>query len=314
MMKSSFISLDVETANSFRGSICSIGLVKFIDGQVVDSFYSLINPEEEFDEFNIFIHGITPAATHRAPTFPEIRQSIINFIDNLPVVAHFAQFDMGALKDAYLKYQLPFDDISYFCSYFVSKFAYPGQISYKLNELAKHFRFNLIHHDALSDAKVSGQIICKLMELNNQPNLMEFLQSIRYKKLGNLGGNGFLRTSIRHSYTPKNKFYIPTAEERAAMDPSNPVYGTYFVFTGKLERFTRQEAAKEIALLGGVPEGNVTTKTNYLVIGEQDFRIVGKSGQSNKMKKAFELLAKGYEIEILSELDFLKLIEMMKSG
>ena len=58
-MNYSYVALDVETANSFRGSICSIGLVKFQNGKVVDSFYSLINPEEDFDYRNINIHGIT---------------------------------------------------------------------------------------------------------------------------------------------------------------------------------------------------------------------------------------------------------------
>ncbi|HEL0683175.1 TPA: DNA polymerase III subunit epsilon, partial [Streptococcus equi subsp. zooepidemicus] len=72
-MSYSYVALDVETANSFRGSICSIGLVKFQDGEVIDSFYSLINPEEEFDEFNIFIHGIMPDDVIGSPTFPEIR-------------------------------------------------------------------------------------------------------------------------------------------------------------------------------------------------------------------------------------------------
>ncbi|HEL2352243.1 TPA: 3'-5' exoribonuclease [Streptococcus suis] len=304
----SFVALDVETANSFRGSLCAIGLVKFENGKMTDFFYSHINPEEEFDPFNTFIHGITPEDVKDAPTFPTLRPKLIEFIDGLPVVAHFAQFDMNALKDAYIKYQLPFDDIRYFCSYYVSKFANPGQISYKLNHLAEVFNFELIHHEALSDAKVCGQLICKMMELTGNTDLETFLTSLRYKKFGVLGEHGFTRTSIRHQYSPKNKFYIPTEEEQANMDQTNPVYGARFVFTGKLEHFTRQEAAKEIALLGGIPEGNVTTKTNYLVIGEQDFRIVGQSGQSNKMRKAFELLGTGQEIEILSELDFLKLL------
>ena len=52
-MTYSYVALDVETANSFRGSICSIGLVKFQNGKVVDSSYSLIHPEEDFDYRNI---------------------------------------------------------------------------------------------------------------------------------------------------------------------------------------------------------------------------------------------------------------------
>ncbi len=308
MKMNSFVALDVETANESRGSICSIGLVKFENGKIIDHFYSLINPEEDFSFFNTFIHGIHSEDVEFAPTFPNIRPKLIDFINDLPVVAHFAQFDMNALKEVYLKYQLPFDKIDYFCSYYVSKFAYPGQISYKLDSLAEHFNFSLNHHDALSDAEVCGRLICKLMDMNHKTDLADFLSSIHYKKFGTLGERGFLRQSQRKHYTPKNKFYEPTEEEQSNMDTTNPVYGAHFVFTGKLEHFTRYEAAKAIALLGGIPENNVTTRTEYLVIGEQDFRIVGQSGQSSKMKKAFSLLSKGQEIEILSELDFLKLL------
>ena len=37
-MSYSYVALDVETANDFRGSVCSIGLVKFKDGNIVDTF------------------------------------------------------------------------------------------------------------------------------------------------------------------------------------------------------------------------------------------------------------------------------------
>ena len=43
-MSYSYVALDVETANDFRGSICSIGLVKFQDGTIVDTYYTLFNP------------------------------------------------------------------------------------------------------------------------------------------------------------------------------------------------------------------------------------------------------------------------------
>ncbi|MGP6408676.1 3'-5' exonuclease [Streptococcus dysgalactiae subsp. equisimilis] len=158
-MSYSYVALDVETANSFRGSICSIGLVKFQDGEVIDSFYSLINPEEEFDEFNIFIHGIMPDDVIGSPTFPEIRQKIIDFIGTDIIVAHFAQFDMGALKDAYQKYHLEFDNIEYICSYRLAKAALPGQLNYKLERLAKNLNLELDHHNALSDAQACGFIL-----------------------------------------------------------------------------------------------------------------------------------------------------------
>lgn len=173
-MSYSYVALDVETANSFRGSICSIGLVKFQDGEVIDSFYSLINPEEEFDEFNIFIHGIMPDDVIGSPTFPEIRQKIVDFIGTDIVVAHFAQFDMGALKDAYQKYHLEFDNIEYICSYRLAKAALPGQLNYKLKRLAKNLNLELDHHNALSDAQACGFILEHILSTNSFSELDTF--------------------------------------------------------------------------------------------------------------------------------------------
>ena len=40
-----FIAIDFETANQQPSSVCSIGVVMVRNGQVADSFYSLIQPE-----------------------------------------------------------------------------------------------------------------------------------------------------------------------------------------------------------------------------------------------------------------------------
>ena len=53
-----FISVDVETANPDHASICQIGIVCFRQGQQAEQWESLVNPEDYFDEMNVFIHGI----------------------------------------------------------------------------------------------------------------------------------------------------------------------------------------------------------------------------------------------------------------
>lgn len=306
-MSYSYVALDVETANSFRGSICSIGLVKFQDGEVIDSFYSLINPEEEFDEFNIFIHGIMPDDVIGSPTFPEIRQKIIDFIGTDIIVAHFAQFDMGALKDAYQKYHLEFDNIEYICSYRLAKAALPGQLNYKLKRLAKNLNLELDHHNALSDAQACGFILEHILSTNSFSELDTFLKEFRYDKTGLLGQRSFKRR--KDARYKENLIYQPTEEEKAAMNPDHYFYGLYFCFTGKLERMTRKEANKAVSLVGGIPEKGVTQRTNILVVGEQDWRVVGTNGLSSKMKKAQSLLEKGQDIEIMTENDFIKFLE-----
>ena len=56
--------------------------------------------------------------------------------------------------------------------------------------------------------------------------------------------------------------------------------------------------------VGGIPMDTVTKDTNVLVVGQQDYRVVGEDGMSSKQKKALKLLEKGNDIEILSETEF----------
>ena len=50
----------------------------------------------------------------------------------------------------------------------------------------------------------------------------------------------------------------------------------------------------------------VVKDTDFFVVGQQDYRIVGDSGMSSKQRKAVDMVNKGSPIEILSEEDFLK--------
>ena len=43
-----YIAIDFETANYFKNSACSVGLVRFIDGKETDSCYSLIHPAKMY--------------------------------------------------------------------------------------------------------------------------------------------------------------------------------------------------------------------------------------------------------------------------
>ena len=89
------------------------------------------------------------------------------------------------------------------------------------------------------------------------------------------------------------------------MDEGNYFYGKTVCFTGKCQFSTRQELLQKVMDIGGIPSNSVTNSTDVLVVGQQDYRVVGDSGQSSKQKKATQLLEKGQDIEILSEAEFL---------
>ena len=43
-----FAAIDFETANYDRSSVCSVGVVIVRNGEIVDKFYSLIQPEPNY--------------------------------------------------------------------------------------------------------------------------------------------------------------------------------------------------------------------------------------------------------------------------
>ena len=89
--------------------------------------------------------------------------------------------------------------------------------------------------------------------------------------------------------------------ENTVFDETHPLYGKVCVFTGTLEKMIRKEAVQLVLDLGGICDNSVTKKTNYLILGNNDYCSSIKGGKSNKQKKAEELRLKGNDIEIIPE-------------
>ena len=70
--------------------------------------------------------------------------------------------------------------------------------------------------------------------------------------------------------------------------------GKTFVLTGTMEALSREEAEAKVRALGGKTSGSVSTKTDYVVLGENP---------GSKLDKAKQL-----GVVVLSEKDFLKLV------
>ncbi len=82
------------------------------------------------------------------------------------------------------------------------------------------------------------------------------------------------------------------------------------VFTGKLQRMDRKAAIQLLEGLGGTHAERVTSKTNYLILGNHDYCSNIDSGKSNKQRRAEELKEKGNDINIISENVFYDLIDV----
>lgn len=154
-----FLSLDVETSNSDRGSICQIGWVVFEDGRVVDEFETLVNPNAPFLRRNINVHGINAGDVKGFPTFEELYPVICEKLSG-ESVAHHSSFDWQAFAHACYLCELPIPEIEWLDTRLLSQYMWPELENFQLPTVCEYLGIELRkHHDALSDARACGRIL-----------------------------------------------------------------------------------------------------------------------------------------------------------
>lgn len=97
--------------------------------------------------------------------------------------------------------------------------------------------------------------------------------------------------------------------ENNDFDETHPLFDKVCVFTGVLDKMSRKDAMQRVLNLGGKIENNVTKKTNYLILGCNDFCKSIKDGKSSKHKKAEDYMLKGFDIQIIDEDIFYALLD-----
>ena len=154
-----FVAIDFETATSRMNSACSVAVIDVRDGQMADSYYTLIRPPRLcFSSFNIHIHGITPSMVADEPDFAGIWPELRKRLEGRIVVAHHAQFDMGVLKSELLTNALEFPVFSHCCTVSLSRKAWPELVNHKLDTVGNFLHIDFQHHNALEDARTCAEI------------------------------------------------------------------------------------------------------------------------------------------------------------
>ena len=162
-----FAAIDFETANECRSSVCSVGVVVVRNGEIVDSFYSLIHPEPEYYQwFCQQVHGLCPEDTENAPVFPFVWEKIEPLIEGLPLVAHNSSFDESCLKDVFRVYQMDYPDYVFYDTCSASRRHFGDSIpDHQLQTVAAACGYDLTnHHHALADAEACAHIAMQILK------------------------------------------------------------------------------------------------------------------------------------------------------
>lgn len=306
-----FTTIDFETANSYRGSPCSVGLVRVRKGQIVERRHWLIRPPEGadwFDGWNIAIHGITAEMVADAPRWKDTLPAIVDFIGDDVVVAHNAGFDLGVIRYACALDNIEWPEMRFLCTLVMARRAM-ALPTYRLPFLAETMGIPFEdHHDALSDATVVVDVAARLAEQQQAADLLGLAGSLGVG-IGRMG-SGIYRGSVAVSSGGHGTRNFTPVEVNADADPSGYLYGRVVVFTGTLMSMTRDTARQECAKVGAIPEQTTTKRTNVLVVGDINPAVLRPgSNVTGKARKAFELQDKGQEIEVMTEDDFLRCLD-----
>ncbi len=293
-----FTAIDFETANGFRGSPCSVGLVRVRDGVMVDRVSWMMRPPQGFDRFdprNVRIHGITADQVAQAPRFAEVYADLRAFCGQDVLVAHNAGFDVGVIESALEVSEADVPPLEYACTLMLARKVYDLP-SYALPSASRAAGFVPgRHHEALADAEACAAILIdvgrRTLETDGGP--VEIHRVLRTHGLhvgrleGHLHGEGRESRPTRQARDMADVFdaRVPLRSGRAMPDfmrwpdegvntpanrdasPDHPLYGHVVVFTGGIG-MSRQEAKDRAAALGAQPSSRVGARTTMLVIGD----------------------------------------------
>ena len=156
-----YIVFDVETPNRYNDRMSAIGISVIEDGQITEEFFSYVDPQTFFDEFNIRLTGISERTVADAPTFPELWERIEPIMSSGILAAHNAVFDLGVLSKCLRDYRIRWkDSVRYCCTVRMGGALLPG-MRHRLNDLCDYYGIELDHHRADSDSRACAKILLR---------------------------------------------------------------------------------------------------------------------------------------------------------
>ncbi|BBZ51996.1 3'-5' exoribonuclease [Mycobacterium heidelbergense] len=303
-----YVAIDFETANSYRGSPCAVGLVRVRDGRPVAEHSWLIRPPEEvdyFDGYNTWIHGITADMVADKPRWKEVLPHLMDFVGDDIVIAHNAGFDIGVIRYACAVDNIEWPEMRFLCTMVLARRALRLP-SYRLPFVLDALGGSIDdHHDPLADARAVVDVVRGLSTMRGVDDLDQLAKSVGacighmsagiYKGSVSAGGGGW--RPVRCELNPD-------------ADPDGYLFGRVVVFTGTLMSMTRQLAWNECSAIGAIAEQDTTKRTNVLVIGDINPAVLRPGATlTKKAEMAFERQSKGQQIEVMTEDDFLRCLE-----
>lgn len=194
-----FIIFDLETTglSYTTDRIIEIGAVRIRNKEIIDTFSELVYPGVILDPFITDLTGITDAMLEGKPTIDIMMPQFLDFVGDLPVVAHNADFDTSFIRNNCRELSLNFDPII-LDTLKISRVLLTEIKRHRLANLVKYYGITLDnHHRAVDDAVATAKIfIQQLMEMERRNiDSMDRINELNQSEK-NLSANDFFHFTV----------------------------------------------------------------------------------------------------------------------
>jgi DNA polymerase III epsilon subunit family exonuclease len=171
-----FVVFDVETTGlspQDGDRIIEIAAMKVKGLQVVDKFYSLVNPKRRIPSEATNVHQITDEMVADAPSSEEALPRMIEFIGGGCVAGHNVRFDLNFLcHELHLAGRKLNDGTPAIDTLKMSRELLPYLSNHKLAYLARSLGVTVTEtHRAMSDVDITVKVMLRLLEMAEEQNL-----------------------------------------------------------------------------------------------------------------------------------------------
>ncbi|GAB4364899.1 MAG: helicase C-terminal domain-containing protein [Calditrichia bacterium] len=189
---SRYVALDIETTglDYLCEDIIEFGAVRFVDGEIAETYSQLIKPSKPIPAHITRITHISDKDVEDAPNFQQASRKITDFIGDDPVVAHNVSFDlpfleyhlrkarnMGGLGEPVRQFLVLANDKH--DTLLLTKILLPLLPGFSLSKVAEYLEVeHQASHRALPDARAAGEIFLHLIHLALQVDFRDIRQIV----------------------------------------------------------------------------------------------------------------------------------------
>ncbi len=268
-----YVCLDIETTGFGRNTeIIDVGAVKVSGGIIIDTFSELIKPTQSISHEITALTGISQSDVDNARGIEAVLSDFLDFIENYTLIGHnIASFDIPMIRRQTAIVLGKSFEPSYIDTLYLSK-SIQGVPNYKLQTMLDHYGItNARAHRAFEDSEATNKLYLALISDGAVPQVKCSYQ--------NTSNEEYKATLIKEQI--ENVII--------ADDILLSVEGLRLVLTGEFTSDKRDNIKTQLIANGAKVTAAVSSKTNYLIIGNRGSDMWRYGNGGGKVEQAVEL-------------------------